>query len=72
MPSEEEILSEIINSLEVQTRKKIISIHVAEDRPTEDELEALVIFTDGSKLDSLIKVQELDGKLAVRIQGNYI
>lgn len=72
-PKDDEILAGIISSLEAQSNKKIENIHVSDfDRTPDDVLEALIVFTDGSRLDAKITVQVVNEKLAVRIQGNYI
>ena len=72
-PNDDEILEGIISTLEAKSNKKIKNIQVSDfERTADDVLEALVVFTDGSKLDSKITVQTFDGKLALRIQGNYI
>lgn len=71
-PSEKEMLDDIVKQLEEISGKKVKTIQVQDDDPKENKLFALVYFTDGSKLQSIITITTHNNKMAVRVQGNYI
>lgn len=68
--SEEDIVDSMTRMLEQETGTKIFTIKVLNQ--VEEGLETVVVFEDKSVLMGLISVQTIDGKLACRMQGNYI
>lgn len=58
--------------LEKETNEKIFTMRVWKDDPQNEELEVIVIFEDKSVLMATVEVETIQGKLAARIQGNYI
>lgn len=68
--NQEEIVESIERMLESETGQKIFTLRVLDD--VEEGLETLVIMEDKSVLMGLISVQEVQGKLAFRMQLNYI
>lgn len=66
-----EVLTDaLVQMIEEETQKEIFTMRVLEHKP--DGLESLIIFKDTSVLMGLIKVTDIQGKLALRLQGNYI
>ena len=68
--NKEEIVESIERMLESETGQKIFTLRVLDD--VEEGLETLVVLEDKSVLMGLISVQEVQGKLAFRMQLNYI
>jgi hypothetical protein len=66
----EEIAESIISMLEKDTAKKVFTLKIiGED---EKGLEAVIVFEDKSIMMAFITVQEIAGKLACRLQANWI
>lgn len=70
MEHDEEIIDAITRMLEEQTGQKIFTIRV--EQAEEDNLQAIVVMEDKSILKGFISVQTIDGKLACRMQLNYM
>lgn len=70
MERDEEITEAITRMLEEQTGQKIFTMRVEQEE--EDNLQTIVVMEDKSVLKGLISVQTIDGKLACRMQLNYI
>lgn len=67
---EEDFMDTLLQTLEQDTGKKIFTMKVIEH--TEKGLETLIVFEDKNIMWGIIKVQEIMGKMAIRIQGNYV
>jgi len=67
---EEEIVEVLTKSLEEKTKSKIFTMRILGD--LEDEIEAVVVFENKKVLMGRIFVTTYKGKLACRIQGNFI
>lgn len=67
---DEDIVDALTGMLEQDTGKKIFTLKVL--NRVEDGLESIVVFDDKSVLQALISIQTIDGKLACRMQGNWI
>ena len=68
--NEEEIVEVLTKSLEKQTKSKIFTMRILGD--FEDAIEAVVVFENKKILMGRIHVTTYQGKLACRIQGNFI
>jgi hypothetical protein len=70
----DDILRGIEETLEKETGQKIFTMRVMNDREQNNDihLEVLVVFEDKSVLMNRIVVVTTDGKLALRMQGNFI
>jgi hypothetical protein len=66
----EEIADALIQMMEQQTQKKVFTLRVIGENDA--TLETVVVFDDKSVLMGKIFVQSVKGKLACRIQGNFI
>jgi peptidyl-tRNA hydrolase len=66
----EEIADVLIQMMEQQTQKKVFTLRVIGENDA--TLETVVVFDDKSVLKGKIFVQNVKGKLACRIQGNFI
>lgn len=68
--NQEEIVESITRMIEQETKSNIFTLRILNE--AEDGLETLVVLEDKSVLMGLISVQTIDGKLACRMQANYI
>jgi hypothetical protein len=68
--NEEDLLDSMIQMLEQDTGKKIFTMKVLEHAL--EGLETLIVYEDKSVMMGMIKVGSIKGKLAIRMQGNYI
>jgi hypothetical protein len=66
----EEIANLLIEKLEEQTTQKVFTLRIIGEE--EDALDAVVVFENKTILMGKITVGEQDGKLSVRIQGNFV
>jgi hypothetical protein len=66
----EEIADALIQMMEQQTEKKVFTLRVIGEKKA--ALETIVVFEDKSVLMGSIFVETMMGKLACRIQGNFI
>jgi hypothetical protein len=66
----EEIADALIQMMEQQTQKEVFTMRIVGEQ--KNALEAFIVFTDKSVLMGKIKVETIQGKLAARIQGNFI
>lgn len=68
--NDEDFLDAITNTIEKDTDKKIFTLRVL----SEDEkgLDTIIIFEDRSVLMGKISIQTIRGKLACRLQGDWI
>lgn len=66
----EEIAASIIAMLEKDTGKKIFTLRIIGEAET--ELETIIVFKDESMMMGIISVEAIQGKLACRLQANYI
>ena len=67
---DEKMIETIIKTLEQDTGKKIFTLRVLDH--TTESLEVLIVFDDKEILTGKIKVTTIEGKLAIRMQGNFI
>jgi|1185.fasta_scaffold924705_1 hypothetical protein len=67
---EEEIVEVLTKSLEEKTKSKIFTMRILGD--FENEIEAFVVFENKKVLMGRIFVTTHKGKIACRIQGNFI
>ena len=67
---DEKLIDSIIKTLEQDTGKKIFTLRVLDH--TTEALEVLIVFDDKEILTGKIKVTTIEGKLAIRMQGNFI
>jgi len=65
-----DLIDQLIEMVEANSGKKIFTMRVLDH--TADGLESLIVFEDQSILMGLIKVEGIGGKLALRIQANYV
>ena len=70
LEDKEEIADALIQLMEEQTKKQVFTMRIVGEQ--KDCLEAFVCFKDKSVLMGKISVQSVNGKLACRIQGNFI
>lgn len=68
--NEEDFLDSLLQMMEQDTGKKIFTMRVLEH--THEGLETLIVFEDKQILMGIIKVGSIQGKMAIRMQGNYI
>lgn len=66
----EEIAEALTRMIETDTKKKIFTMRIIGEN--EASLESIIIFEDKSVLMGKISVQQVKGKLAARMQGNFI
>lgn len=64
------IADALIETLERDSGKKVFTLRILGE--VENKLDSIIVFEDTSILKGFISVQTIDGKLACRIQGNYI
>lgn len=67
---EDDFVDAFLKTLEKDTKKKIFTMKILEQ--TKEGLESMVVFEDKTVLHGFIKVQEVNKKLAMRMQGNWI
>lgn len=65
-----DLADELIKTLEKDAKQKIFTLRIIGE--SDDKLETIIIFEDKSVLMGKIKVQEINGKMAFRVQGNFI
>jgi hypothetical protein len=68
--NDEDFTDALLQMMEQDTGKKIFTMRILEHN--EDGLESLIVFEDKNILMGKIKVTTIKGKLAIRMQGNYI
>jgi hypothetical protein len=62
----------IIESIELETQKEIFALSILDKNKEETELETIIVFTDRMILLAKITIEEIGGKLATRIKGNFV
>jgi hypothetical protein len=65
-----DLADELIKTLEKDAKQKIFTVRIIGE--SDDKLETIIVFEDKSVLMGKIKVQEIEGKMAFRVQGNFI
>ena len=65
-----DFIDSLIQMLEQDTQKKIFTMRILEH--TVKGLDTLIVFEDKHVMMGKIKVETIRGKLAIRLQGNYI
>lgn len=68
--NEEDFMDSLFQMIEQDAGKKIFTMRVLEH--TNEGLETLVVFEDKNILMGIIKVGSIKGKMAIRMQGNFI
>lgn len=67
---DDEFVDSMLKMLEQDTGKKVFTMRVLEH--SVEGLETLVIFEDKTIMMGIIKVGTVRGKIAIRMQGNFI
>lgn len=65
-----DLADELIQTIEKDSKQKIFTLRIIGE--SDDRLETIIVFEDKSVLMGKIKVQEIEGKMAFRVQGNFI
>jgi hypothetical protein len=65
-----DLADELIKTLEMDAKQKIFTLRIIGE--SDEKLETIIVFEDKSVLMGKIKVQEINGKMAFRVQGNFI
>ena len=65
-----DLADELIQTIEKDSKQKIFTLRIIGE--SDDKLETIIVFEDKSVLMGKIKVQEIEGKMAFRVQGNFI
>jgi len=65
-----DLADELIKTLEKDAKQKIFTLRIIGE--SDEKLETIIVFEDKSVLMGKIKVQEINGKMAFRVQGNFI
>lgn len=65
-----DLADELIKTIEKDSKQKIFTLRIIGE--SDDKLETIIVFEDKSVLMGKIKVQEINGKMAFRVQGNFI
>jgi len=68
--NEEDFMDSLLQMMEQETGKKIFTMRVLEHKV--QGLETLIVFEDKEIMMGMIKVGSIKGKLAIRMQGNFI
>lgn len=68
----QDIVDALTQTLEKETGTKIFTLRILDDINEEEGFEAIVVFEDKSVLMTLFTVQTINGKIALRMRGNYI
>jgi hypothetical protein len=66
----DKIIAEFLLMIQKDSGKDIFTLRVT-DR-SDVEINLLIVFTDESILESILKIQYIENKIALRVQGNYI
>lgn len=69
--TQDDFIDAFLKTLEKDTKKKIFTMKILE-QTINDGLEAVVVFEDKTVLYGNIRVMEVNKKLAMRMQGNWI
>jgi hypothetical protein len=65
-----DLADELIKTLEMDAKQKIFTLRIIGE--SDEKLETIIVFEDKSVLMGKIKVQEINGKMAFRVQGNFV
>ncbi len=65
-----DLADEMIKTIEKDSKQKIFTLRIIGE--SDDKLETIIVFEDKSVLMGKIKVQEIEGNMAFRVQGNFI
>ena len=66
----EDFVDELIKMIEQDTGKKIFTMKILDH--TKEGLETLVVYDDKSVMLGKIFIGSIKGKMAIRLQGNFI
>jgi hypothetical protein len=67
---DEEVIEALMRIIEEDTGKEIFTMRVIDH--TDDGLESIIVFKDESIIMGTIKVHMIGGKMALRMQANFI
>jgi hypothetical protein len=67
---DQDFIDSLLQMMEQDTQKKIFTMRILDH--TEEGLDTLIVFEDKQVLMGIIKVQTIRGKLAIRVQGNFV
>ncbi len=67
---EKDFVDSLIKMLEQDTKKEIFTIRILEHKI--QGLETIIVFKDKTVMLGMIKVGTVKGKIAIRMQGNYV
>ena len=70
--NQEEIADALLKTIEKDSGKEVFTLRIIGEMETEEALETVIVFQDKSVLMGKISVQDYQGKLAFRVQGNWI
>lgn len=69
----EDVIDALTRMIEKDSEKKIFTIRVVGDELEEkNEIEVVIVFEDKEILWGFITIEEVNGKMACRIRGNYL
>lgn len=66
----EDVVKALTDTLEKETGNTIFTIRILDEG--EEGLDTIVVFNDQSVLRTWIQVQTVNGRLAMRMRGNYL
>lgn len=70
MEKDEDLVESLLEMVEKNTGKKIFTMKVLDQ--VDEGLDVIIAFEDKSILKGLISTQEIDGRMACRVRGNYL
>jgi len=65
-----DLADELIQTIEKDSKQKIFTLRIIGE--SDENLETIIVFEDRSVLMGKIKVEEIEGNMAFRVQGNFI
>jgi len=65
-----DLADELIKTIEKDSKQKIFTLRIIGE--SDEKLETIIVFEDKSVLMGKIKVEEIEGNMAFRVQGNFI
>lgn len=69
----EDVIDALTRMIENDSEKKIFTIRVVGNELEEkNEIEVVIVFEDKEILWGFITIEEVNGKMACRIRGNYL
>jgi hypothetical protein len=65
-----DLADELIKTIEKDSKQKIFTLRIIGE--SDEKLETIIVFEDKTVLMGRIMVQEINGKMAFRVQGNFV